>query len=199
MLGKAPSEPFALIHLSHWSSLACHFNDTRQHSSVTGETHMKPRMTSPAMSIPGVLESLQTLSKAAADAGASAGLPPNTIDLVSLRASQINGCAVCLDLHARALKKAGETDERLATLAAWREAPYFSDAERAALALGEAATRISDRANPVPDEIWNEAARHFDRPALAALVVAIAAINTWNRLNITTGQIAGEWTAQWVA
>lgn len=160
---------------------------------------MKPRMTSPVVSIPGALESLQALSKAANDAGAQAGLTQNTIDLVSLRASQINGCAVCLDMHARALKKSGETDERLATLAAWREAPYFSDAERAALALAEATTRISDRANPVTDEVWDEAARHFERPALAALVLAIATINTWNRLNVTTGQIAGEWTAQWVA
>ncbi len=75
----------------------------------------------------------------------------------------------------------------------------LTDAERAALALAEAATRVSDQANPVTDEIWNEAARHFDQQALAALVVAIAAINTWNRLNITTGQIAGEWTGQWVA
>ncbi len=160
---------------------------------------MKPRMTSPVLSIPGVLESLQAISKSTADAGAQAGLSQDTIDLISLRASQINGCAVCLDMHARALKKAGESDERLATLAAWREAPYFTDAERAALALAEAATRIADRPNPVPDEIWSEAARHFDKPALAALVLAIATINTWNRLNVTTGQIAGEWTAQWVA
>jgi AhpD family alkylhydroperoxidase len=160
---------------------------------------MKPRMTSPVLSIPDVLESLQAISKATADAGAQAGLSHDTIDLISLRASQINGCAVCLDMHARALKKAGESDERLATLAAWREAPYFTDAERAALALTEAATRIADRPNPVPDEIWSEAARHFDKPALAALVLAIATINTWNRLNVTTGQIAGEWTAQWVA
>ncbi len=136
---------------------------------------MKPRLTSPALSIAGALESLQALSQAATDAGTRAGLRQNTLDLVSLRASQINGCAVCLDLHARALKKGGETDERLATLAAWRETPYFSEAERAALALAEAATRLSDRANPVPDEIWDEAARHFDEPALAALVVTIAA------------------------
>src|SRR5215472_16790128 len=101
---------------------------------------MKPRLTSPVLSIPGVLESLQALSQAAINAGAKAGLSQNIADLVSLRASQINGCAVCLDMHARALKQHGETDERLATLAAWREAPYFSDAERAALALAEAAT-----------------------------------------------------------
>ena len=160
---------------------------------------MRPRMTSPAISVPGVLDALQALTRAANEAATQAGLPRGTFDLVSLRASQINGCAVCLDMHGRALKKAGETDERLATLAAWREAPYFSAAERAAIALTEAATRLSDRADPVPDEVWNEAARHYDQPALSALVVSIAAINAWNRLNITTGQIAGEWTSQWVA
>ena len=160
---------------------------------------MKPRMTSAVLTIPGVLEGLQAVSKAATDAGKRAGLTQNLIELVNLRASQINGCAVCLDMHTRALRKAGESDERLATVAAWRETPYFSEAERAALALAEAATRLSDRANPVPDEIWNEAAQHFELPALAALVVTIATINTWNRLNVTTGQITGEWTAQWVA
>lgn len=160
---------------------------------------MRPRITSPALSVPGVLDALQALSKAANEAASQAGLPRSTFDLVSLRASQINGCAVCLDMHSRAVEKAGEVDGRLFTLAAWREAPYFSDAERAALALTEAATRLSDRADPVPDEIWNEAAKHYDEPALAALVVCIAAINAWNRLNVTTGQIAGEWTAQWVA
>ena len=99
----------------------------------------------------------------------------------------------------RAAKKAGETDERLSTLSAWREAPYFSDAERAALALTEAGTRLADRTNPVPDEVFEEAAKHYDGPGLAALVVAIAAINTWNRLNVMTGQVAGEWTAQWAS
>jgi alkylhydroperoxidase family enzyme len=96
-------------------------------------------------------------------------------------------------MHARSLKKSGETDERLFSVAAWRDAPYFTDAERAALALTEAATRLSDRADPVPDEIWDEAARHFDEQKLAALVLAIAVINVWNRLNVTTRQVAGEW------
>src|SRR5206468_10809667 len=91
----------------------------------------------------------------------------------------------------RDLKKAGETDERLFAVAAWREAPYFTDAERAALALTEAATRLSDRADPVPDEIWNEAVRHYEQPALAALILSIAVINAWNRLNVTTRQVPG--------
>ena len=114
---------------------------------------MQPRITSPAISVSGVLDALQALSKAANEAASQAGLPQTTINLVSLRASQINGCAVCLDMHTRAAKKAGEAGERLFTMAAWREAPYFNDAERAALALTEAATRLSDRADPVPDEI----------------------------------------------
>ena len=90
-------------------------------------------------------------------------------------------------------KKGGETDERLFAVAAWRDAPYFTDAERAALALTEAVTRLSDRADPVPDEIWNEAARHYDEPALAALLLAIATVNVWNRLNGPTRQVAGSW------
>ena len=115
------------------------------------------------------------------------------LGLVELRASQINGCSVCVDMHARQVRQAGETDERLFTVAAWRDAPYFSDAERAALAFTEAVTRICDRADPVPDEVWNEAVRHYDEQALAALILAIATINVWNRLNVTTRQVAGEW------
>jgi AhpD family alkylhydroperoxidase len=111
--------------------------------------------------------------------------------IVHLRASQINGCSLCVDMHARDLKMGGETDERLFAEAAWREAPYFDDAERAALALTEAVTRLSDRADPVPDEIWKEAAQHFDERALAVLTLAIASVNVWNRLNVATRQVAG--------
>ncbi len=138
---------------------------------------------------PGVLPALQALTAAAK----KGGLPPQTIGLVHLRASQINGCSVCVDMHPRMLKKAGETDDRLFAVAAWRDAPYFTEAERAALALTEAVTRLSDRSDPVPDAVWDEAARHYDEPALAALVVEIAAINVWNRLNAATKQVAGHW------
>lgn len=150
---------------------------------------MQARMKNPAMILPGAAEAVQALS-AAAEKG---GVPSRTLELVHLRASQINGCSVCVDMHAGSLKKAGETDERLFSVAAWRDAPYFNDAERAALALTEAATRLSDRPDPVPDDIWSEAARHYDEKALAALIVAIATINVWNRLNVTTRQVAGEW------
>jgi len=102
-------------------------------------------------------------------------------ELVHLRASQINGCSVCVNMHSRGLKKLGEADERLAMVAAWRESPYFTAAERAALAaalaLTEAGTRLSDRSDPVPDEVWDEAARQYDEPALTSLVIHIALIN----------------------
>jgi AhpD family alkylhydroperoxidase len=160
---------------------------------------MQPRIPNPAISVPGVLEALQSLSQAVDDAADRAGLSRATLELVSLRASQINGCAVCLDMHSRGARKAGETDERLLTLAAWRDAPYFTDAERAALALAEAGTRLADQGAPVPDAVFDEAAEHYDEAALAALVAGIAAINTWNRLNVITGQPAGDWTAQWVS
>lgn len=148
---------------------------------------MESRMKHPVIVVPEAMQALQALGAAVA----KRGVPPRTLELVHLRASQINGCSVCVDMHPRIARKAGETDERLWAVAAWRDTPYFTDAERAALALTEALTRISDRADPVPDEIWNEASRHYDEPALAALIIAIAGINVWNRLNVATRQIVG--------
>jgi AhpD family alkylhydroperoxidase len=148
---------------------------------------MKARMKNSAILFPEVVQSMLAVDKA------TDGIDFVTRKLVHLRASQINGCGVCVDMHARELKKAGVTDERIFAVGAWRDTPYFSDAERAALALAEAATRLSDKADPVPDDIWNEATRHYDEPALGALVVQIALINFWNRLNATTRQIAGQW------
>jgi AhpD family alkylhydroperoxidase len=154
---------------------------------------MQARMSNPAMMVPDAMKALLALGKSAENGG----VPPKTIGLVQLRASQVNGCSVCVDMHARDMKQAGETDERLFTVAAWRDAPYFTDAERAALALTEAVTRLSDRSDPVPDEIWEDAARHYDEPALAALIIAIATINAWNRLNVTVRQVAfGQLPAQ---
>ena len=150
---------------------------------------MQARMQNPAMIVKGAMQPMQDLWAAAA----KGGIPPRTLDLVHLRTSQINGCSFCIDSGARNAKKTGETDERLFAVAAWRDAPYFTDAERAALALTEAVTRLSDRVDPVPDAVWDEAARHYDEPALAALVIAIATVNVWNRLNVTTRQVAGEW------
>jgi AhpD family alkylhydroperoxidase len=144
-------------------------------------------MQNPALAVPAALQALQALSKAIQ----ATGLPRKTIELVSLRASQINGCGVCAVQHPEIARRLGETDQRLFAVAAWRDAPWFTDAERAALALTEAETRMNDRAEPVPDDIWEEAARHYDEQALAGLVLAIAGINVWNRLNVTTRQVAG--------
>jgi len=150
---------------------------------------VEPRMNNIATIMPDVVPGLQALA-AAAEKG---GVPASTIGLIELRASQINGCSVCVDMHPRFLKQAGESDERLFAVAAWRHTPYFSDAERAALALTEAVTRLSDREDPVPDAVWEEAARHYDEPALAELLVHIALINVWNRFNVATRQPAGCW------
>jgi AhpD family alkylhydroperoxidase len=152
---------------------------------------MQARIKNPALSVPGALDALQQLGASAT----TAGIPDTTLYLVHLRASQINSCSVCVDIHSRELERAGESGERIHTVAAWRETPYFSDAERAALALTEAATRIADRADPVPDEVWDEAARHYTEPQLAALVIAIATINAFNRLNATTRTPSGRWVA----
>ena len=156
---------------------------------------MQPRIDNPAMTVPGAMQALQKLGAAAR----SAGVPATTLYLIEVRASQINGCSVCLDMHSRELKAAGEPDERIFMVGAWREAPYFSDAERAALALTEAATRLADRSDAIPDEVWEEAARQYDESQLAGLVVAIAGINAWNRINAATRQITGGWVDQWVS
>ena len=158
---------------------------------------MEARMTNPAVTFPEALKSMQGLAKTISTIAHQAGLPESTVDLVHTRASQINGCAVCLDMHTRAAQKHGVTDQQLHTLAAWRGTPYFTEAERAALALAEAGTRLADSAEPVPDEVYRVAAKHFDEPAMCALVLHIALINAFNRINVITGQVAGEWTAQY--
>ena len=149
---------------------------------------MQARMKNPAMVL-GAMEPFQALFKAVY----AGGVDPATLELVHLRVSQINGCSACVDSGAKAARNAGETEERLATVVAWREAPYFSDAERAALALAEAATRLADRPDPVPDGVWDDAADHFDEKGLAAIVLMIGVTNLFNRLNATTRQVAGAW------
>jgi AhpD family alkylhydroperoxidase len=156
---------------------------------------MHARIDNPALAVPGALQALQAL----AEAVKRAGIPATTLYLLELRASQINGCGVCVDIHSRELAHAGEPAERVNAVAAWRDAAYFTEAERAVLALTEAATRLADRPDPVPDDVWDEAARHYDEAQLAALVVAIASINAWNRLNVTTRQVSGSWVGQWLA
>jgi AhpD family alkylhydroperoxidase len=146
-------------------------------------------MKNPVLLIPEAMQAILALQSATE----KGGVPRRTLELVHLRASQINGCSVCVDMGSCALQQTGETNERLFSVSAWRDAPYFTEAERAALALTEAVTRLSDRADPVPDDIWDEAARHYDEPALASLILAIALTNVYNRLNVSTRQVAGEW------
>lgn len=156
---------------------------------------MHARIDNPALTVPGALQALQAVGNAIKQTD----LPETTLYLVELRASQINGCGVCVDIHSRELKHAGEPDQRINSVAVWRDASYFTAAERAALALAEAATRLADRPDPVPSDVWNDAARHYDQAQLAALVLAIAAINAWNRLNVTTKQVSGDWVGEWLA
>src|SRR5690349_2632027 len=148
---------------------------------------MEARMKNPALVLPDSLKAIQDLIKAAH----GGGVPGTTMELVHLRASQINGCSACVVSGAETAAKAGETPQRLMAVAAWREAPFFSDDERAALALAEAVTRLNDRDDPVPDGVWDAAAEHFDEEQLASLVLWIATTNLFNRLNATTRQVAG--------
>ena len=152
---------------------------------------MQARIKNPAFILPEAMQAMMAL-KTATEEG---GVPHKTLELVHMRVSQINGCGFCVDFGARTARKAGESDERLFATAAWRDTPYFTDAERAALALAEAVTRLSDREDPVPDAIWNEAARHYDERRLATLVLWIALTNVWNRINVATRQVAGSWTS----
>lgn len=148
---------------------------------------MTARMRNPAMVLPEAMEAIGHLYKAMGEGG----VPQRTLELVHLRVSQINGCSACVHAGTTSARKAGETDERLLALPAWRETPYFTAAERAALTLAEAATRLADRGDPVPDEVWDAAAGHYDERQLAAVVLMIATTNFFNRVNATIKEPAG--------
>lgn len=148
---------------------------------------LKARMKNPGFLVEGAVPAIQALIASTQ----GAGLTPAVLHLSHLRASQINGCSFCVDIGTKHAKKEGETDERLHAVAGWREAPYFSDAERAALALSEAITTL-DMRDPVPDSVWNEATEHFEEKQLAALVLWIGTINLFNRANVATRQPAGQ-------
>ncbi len=150
---------------------------------------MQARMTHPVMVLPDAMNALFALNTAVEDK-----LALKTMKLVHLRASQINGCSVCVDMHARELQKAGVPSEHIFAVSAWRETPFFSEAERAALELTEAMTRLADKADAVPDALWEEATNHFDEKETAALLLSIAAINVWNRLNAAVRMMVG---AKW--
>ncbi|MGI0132347.1 MAG: carboxymuconolactone decarboxylase family protein [Thermoplasmata archaeon] len=148
-----------------------------------------PRMNNPVLVIPDALTAPQSLGKAVLRNGA----PREAIALTQLRASQINGCSVCVDMHTRMMRTAGEPEARLYAVSAWQDSPLFNDAERAALALAEAVTRIGDRSDPVPDAVWEQAARHYTESELAALIIGLAMINAFNRINVATRQVPADW------
>lgn len=148
---------------------------------------MQARMKNPAMVHPDAMSALGALAQVME----KGPLPDTTRDLVHLRVSQINGCGVCVDLHAHGLRKTKEPLERLLAIGAWRDVPYFTPPERAALALAESITRIADTSDPVPDGIWDEASKHYDEAGLAQLVLLASLANFWNRLNVPTRQVAG--------
>ena len=148
---------------------------------------MQARMTNPAMVLPHGMEAIQSLFKAMS----AGGVAQQTLELVHLRASQINGCSACVHAGVASATKAGVTTDRLLAVAAWYESPLFDDAERAALALTEAATRLSDRPGQVTDEIWEAASKHYDEKQLAAIILMIATTNFFNRINTTIKEPAG--------
>lgn len=150
---------------------------------------LRPRIKSPAGLLPEVMAPIQALLAATRNGSVS----PAILELSHIRASQINGCGFCVDIGSRHAKENGESDVRLFGVAAWRESPHFTNAERAALALTEAVTRIADHPDSVSDEIWNEAATYFDERALATLVLSIAVSNLFNHCNVPTRQLAGSW------
>ena len=159
---------------------------------ATGTPHLRtvtPRAKNPALLVPGALKALPELGKLAH----GQGVPATTLELVHLRVSQINGCGWCIEYGMRQARKAGESEDRLASVAAWRESPYLSEAECAAIELAEAMTRLADSADGVPDAVWDRAAEHWDEQALAALVLHIGVTNLHNRLTVPTRQVPGTW------
>jgi len=153
---------------------------------------MQARMSqNPLLMVLGAPQALQALRALRASVEKHGVVPCGTIDLLQLRVSQINGCRLCVEEHARFLKETGETDERIFAVVAWRDAPCFTDAERAALALAEAITRIADQADPIPPAIWDEATRHYDEQGLATLVLLTSTANLFTRLGTATPREAG--------
>lgn len=146
---------------------------------------MQARMRQPAMIVPGAMEAILALGQSAR----KSDVPAAMFKLIDLRASQINGCSFCVDMHSREMKEAGESDERIWGVAGWRDSAYFTEAERAVLALTEAVTRLADRPDDaVSDALWEEVNRHFGEREIAGLLLGIATINVWNRLNVPTHQ-----------
>lgn len=154
---------------------------------TTADQDFQLRMKNPAFVLPDGFKGIGHLLAAVA----KGGVPQTTLELVGLRASQINGCTSCVQGHWEEAKKAGESDERIMTVSAWRESPYFDDAERAALALTDALTRIADRSDDaVPDELWSEVVKYYDEQQVAALLLQIGTLNLFNRINVAVKEQA---------
>lgn len=153
----------------------------------------KSRLNNPAMIVPEAMAPLQALGQLL---GQLKGDPARALSLAMMRASQLNGCALCLAGSCQMLRGGGETEDRLFAVSTWQESTRFTAPERAALALAEAMTRMSDRTDPVPDALWEEAARHFSERELAFLVLGVATTNLYNRINVTTRQVAAEWDGE---
>ncbi|MEU4064948.1 carboxymuconolactone decarboxylase family protein [Streptomyces wedmorensis] len=150
---------------------------------------MSPRMPNPSLVVPDVLPPMRALVKAVN----SVGVPLKTLVLIHLRVSQINGRPVQIPKKQAEFEAAGEEDHRLPVVETWREQDCFTDAERSCLALAEAATRINDREDPVSDEVWEEAAKHWNEVELGAIVLHIGLVNLWNRVNVATKQEPVDW------
>lgn len=149
---------------------------------------MQARLNNPAMLLPGAFEAIQALMKTVH----AVDVPEETLELVHLRSSQINGCSFCAHYSSKQLKKLGASDDKLWAVAAWREAPFFTDAERVALELAEATTRVADRGDPVNDELWERVTEHYSEEQIAALTIMIGLSNLFNRVNAVTRQPAGQ-------
>ncbi|MFC9507947.1 carboxymuconolactone decarboxylase family protein [Streptomyces sp. NPDC057002] len=149
---------------------------------------MQARMTNPAYVLPGAMKGIGGIFQAIGEGG----LRQELAEIVGLRASQINGCGACVHGHTVNLRKAGVSEERISAVAAWRHAPFFSDAERAALKLTEAVTRLADLSEEsVPDALWDEVADHFDEKELSGLILTVSLTNMFNRINTTIQEPAG--------
>ncbi|MCG8150792.1 carboxymuconolactone decarboxylase family protein [Pimelobacter simplex] len=145
-------------------------------------------MTNPAQVLPDAFKGIGSLLTAVA----KGGVPTATLELVALRASQLNGCSACVQGHLEALQGAGESVDRIVGVATWGESPYYDEAERAALALTDALTRLADRHDPVPDELWREVTKHYDEKQVSALILQIATLNLFNRINVTVRERADQ-------
>ena len=148
---------------------------------------MQSRMPNPVFILPEAMQAMFALNNAT-----EGKLPLRIRKLVHLRASQINGCSVCVDMHAKELQHGGTPLDHIFAVSAWRETPFFSDAERAVLELTEHLTRLADQPDPVPDAVWDKVTKHFSQPEIAALLVSIALINSWNRFNVAVRMMVGE-------